>query len=408
MSGYADLESEGRKMVKNCWIISIVGLCIPALLTVAGCDIQIGDWHQAKYERTVQDQAPLAAGSTLVAETRFGSITVAGADVADCNVTAKIIGRAATEEEAQQIAEQVKIELEQAGETLKVVAEKPHVTQKQSISISYNITVPRQTNVRCGSAYGSVDLMDLEGTVKGKTSSGSIKADNIQGPVNLETAYGSVTCRDISGDNIRLKSSSGSITAENIAGPAHIETAYGSVTCKDFSGGDVMLKTSSGKITLLKASFGDCGLQTSYGSISTDGLKGNSIKLHSASGSITVKQASAKTADISTSYGRINCQQITANEIAAKSGSGNIDIVCSDKTPAEIIASAVTAYGSIEFTAPPNFAGQVELSTSYGSVRTDLPIMITGEVSKKKLAGTVGEGKGKLRLESRSGSIKLK
>jgi DUF4097 and DUF4098 domain-containing protein YvlB len=395
-------------MVKNTRITLIVVLGISALLTVAGCDVQIGDWHQAKYERTIQHQAPFAAGSTLVAETRFGSVTVAGADVADCNLVAKIVGRAPTEEEAKQIAEQVKIELERTGETLKVVADKPHVKQKRSVSISYSITVPRQTHVQCGSSYGPIDLMDLDGNVKGKTSSGSVKAHNIQGPVQLETSYGSVTCKHISGDNIRLKSSSGSITAENIVGPAHLETAYGPVTCKDFSGGDIILKSSSGKITLLKASFGDCDAHTSYGSIIADGVTGNLIKLHSSSGGITVKQASAKTADISTSYGRINCQRITANDIAAKSGSGDIDIVCSEKAAAEIIASAVTAYGSIEFTAPPNFAGQVELSTSYGSVRTDLPITITGEVSKKKLAGTVGEGKGKLHLETRSGSIILK
>lgn len=395
-------------MVRNSWMICITGICVSLLLSVAGCDVQIGDWHQAKYERTIQRQTPLAARSTLVAETRFGSVTVAGADVADCNVVAKIVGRAPTEEEAKQMAEQVKIELERTGETLKVVAEKPHVKQKRSVSISYSITVPRQTHVQCGSSYGPIDLMDLDGNVKGKTSSGSVKAHNIQGPVQLQTSYGSVTCKDISGDNIRLKSSSGSITAEDIVGPVHLETAYGSVTCKAFSGGDIILKSSSGKITLLKASFGDCDAHTSYGSITVDGVTGNLIKLHSSSGGVTVKEASAKMADISTSYGSINCQRIAANSIAAKSGSGNIDIVCSQKAPAEIIASVVTAYGGIEFVTPPNFAGQVELSTSYGSVRTELPIMITGEVSKKKLAGSVGEGKGKLHLETQSGSIKLK
>jgi len=67
----------------------------------------------------------------------------------------------------------------------------------------------------------------------------------------------------------------------------------------------------------------------------------------------------------------------------------------------------VTSYGSIDFTPPPAFAGQVDLSTSYGSVRTDRPITISGEVSKKKLQGTVGQGKGNLHLETSSGSINL-
>jgi len=43
-----------------------------------------------------------------------------------------------------------------------------------------------------------------------------------------------------------------------------------------------------------------------------------------------------------------------------------------------------------------------------GSIKTDLPITITGEVSKKKLSGTIGEGKGKLHLRTSSGSIKIR
>jgi DUF4097 and DUF4098 domain-containing protein YvlB len=58
--------------------------------------------------------------------------------------------------------------------------------------------------------------------------------------------------------------------------------------------------------------------------------------------------------------------------------------------------------------APPDFSGQVDMSTSYGSIRTERPITISGEVSKKKLKGTIGQGKGKLYLQTSSGSIKVK
>jgi DUF4097 and DUF4098 domain-containing protein YvlB len=68
----------------------------------------------------------------------------------------------------------------------------------------------------------------------------------------------------------------------------------------------------------------------------------------------------------------------------------------------------VTSYGSIEFTAPPDFAGQADLSTSYGSIRTEQPITISGPISKKKLKGTIGRGNGKLHLQTSSGSINLK
>jgi len=392
-------------MKKNYWTALTAAFCL--LLIAAGCDIQIGDWSQAKFERTVERKAPLPAGSTLVAKTSMGSITVNGADVADCNVVAEIIGRAPTEEEAQQLAEQVEITLETVGNTMTVKADKPSTGHNRSISISYTITVPRQTHVECASSYGAITLSDISGKVSAKTSSGSIAVENIEGSVNLDTSYGSVKCRNLSGDRLVVRTSSGAITAEGIKGPAQLTTSYGSVTCNGFSSGDITLKSSSGTIKLTNASFGDCNAHTSYGAIDAEQLKGDSIKLHSDSGSIHVTVASADAADMSTSYGRITGRQITAKELNARSGSGNLDITCSDAAPPDITADLVTSYGSIDFTAPRGFAGQADLSTSYGSVTTDRPITISGEISKKKLMGTIGQGNGKLHLQTSSGSINL-
>jgi DUF4097 and DUF4098 domain-containing protein YvlB len=387
---------------------SIPAIAFCLLLIVTGCDFQIGNWARAKYERTVQKQAPLASGSTVVAQTSSGSITVTGADVADCSVVAEIRVRALTEEEAKETADQVKIILEQVGNTLTVKAEKPHKKLKRSITISYDITVPKQTNIECASSYGAIKLSGINGNAKGKTSSGSISAEDIQGTAQLDTSYGSVTCKNISGDNIKVKSSSGAITAENIRGYADMDTSYGSITCSDISGGDLKLRTSSGKIKLSKTSCGDFNIHTSYGSIRAEELTGKVLKLHSGSGGIDVTQASADSADISTSYGRITCRQLTTADLTAKSGSGNINIACSDSTSPEINANVVTSYGSVDFEAPPDFAGSVDMATSYGSISTDLPITISGEISKKKLAGTIGQGNGKLNLKTSSGSIKIR
>ena len=353
-------------MNKKYRIILAFGFCMCPLLIVTGCDIE-----KAKYERTENLSVPLAPGSNLVAETSFGSITVTGADVADCNITAIISVKASTEEEAKEIAEKVKIKPELVGKTLTVKAEKPQTKKKHSISVSFNITVPEQTNVECSTSFGAIKLANINGNAKGKTSSGSI-------------------------------------TAENIKGSAKLDTSFGSINCGDISGGDIKLKTSSGKITLTKAAFGDCDVHTSFGSITSSELTGNSLKLKSNSGSINLTEASSTTTDIFTSFGRITCRQIISADLTAKSSSGSIDIACSPSAPPEINANVVTSFGSIDFVAPPNFSGQVELATSFGSIKTDLPITITGEVSKKKLTGKIGEGKGKLHLQTNSGSIKIK
>ena len=137
-------------------------------------------------------------------------------------------------------------------------------------------------------------------------------------------------------------------------------------------------------------------------------LEGDSLRLHSSSGNIDVTDVATQTASVSTSYGQITCRQITASDITAKSSSGSIEVICSEATPENVSASLVTSYGGIDFVGPANFAGQVDISTNYGSVRTDLPITISGEVSKKKLKGTVGSGNGRLYLHTSSGSIRIK
>ncbi len=76
--------------------------------------------------------------------------------------------------------------------------------------------------------------------------------------------------------------------------------------------------------------------------------------------------------------------------------------------PAVCDVSIVTYNGGIEFTAPPGFSAQVEASTHNGSVHTDLPITVIGKVSKNEMKGTIGAGKGKLRLETHNGSIRIK
>ena len=282
-------------MKKNYTIVLALGLCFCSLLAVSGCVIHIGDWPRAKYEKTIRLQAPLESGSTVVAKTSYGSITVGGANTADCSVVATIRVQAPTEEEAVEIAEKVNIQLEPAGKTLTVRADKPHVKNNRSISISYVITVPVQTNIECASSYGSIELADTSGYVKAHTNYGSIDCDRINGQIQADT-----------------------------------------------------------------------------------------------------------------SYGRVDCREIISDELTAGSNYGNIDIEYSDLAPAEMQANVSTSYGSIDFTAPPGFAGQVELATSYGSIKTDLPIVVKGKISSKRIEGTIGEGNGKLSLKTSYGSIRIR
>ena len=184
-------------------------LCL--LITAAGCCFNIGSCAmRAKYERTVQLSAPLSPGSGFAAQTHNGSITITGADVTDCNLTATIIARATTEEDAKKLAERTTIKLEPFGNKLTAKIDKPTFLMNQSVSVSLDVQVPNQTDLELTTHNGSIRITNITGRLNGTTHNGKVTAEQISGTVELRTHNGSVICREVSGDT-QLKTHNGNV-----------------------------------------------------------------------------------------------------------------------------------------------------------------------------------------------------
>jgi DUF4097 and DUF4098 domain-containing protein YvlB len=277
---------------KSRFVIILLGMSV----LMAGCSINIGGGcSKEKYEKTVNLQAPLAARSTLQADTSFGDITVIGGEVADCNVIATICGRAPTKEEAIEIVEQVSITLETVGKTMKIKVYKPKLKNNRSIGITYEISLPQTSSLDFGTSYGDIEIENIGGNISAKSSFGDIDCKNVGGDIKLNLSYGDVDCREIVAKNLNIHTSFGDVEAVYVDG---------------------------------------------------------------ASGDINVK---------------IN-----------------------------------TSYGDVELVTPDAFAGNVDLATSYGSIKTDMPITIVGKIRKDRVRGSVGNGKGSISTHTSFGSINIK
>jgi DUF4097 and DUF4098 domain-containing protein YvlB len=209
---------------------------------------------RAKYERTVQLSAPLSPGSGFAARTHNGSITIAGADVTDCNVTATITARAITEEDAKELAERTTVKLEPFGDKLTAKIDKPTLLVNKSVSVSLDVQVPNRTDLELTTHNGSIRVTDITGRLNATTHNGKVTAEQISGTTELHTHNGSVICREISGDT-QLKTHNGGIkvyyseTAPSVCNISLI-TYNGGIelaTPSDFSG-DVDASTHNGSI----------------------------------------------------------------------------------------------------------------------------------------------------------------
>jgi hypothetical protein len=353
--------------------IGLTILLVATLLAVGGCIIDAGGWGpQVKAERTLELDHPLAPGSTLAVSTASGSIGLTGQDVDHAHVMATIQARATTQEEAQELAEQVEISFQESPGKVTIKADRPPQRKRQSISISYQIVVPRQTHVHCSSASGSIRLADLEGNVDAHAASGSIEAAHVQGSVRLNSASGSARCEDV-------------------------------------AGGDVRIGAASGSVKLTDASqIGACDLHAASGSVQASNVDANSVKMRSASGSVTLTAAQAQTMDLHSSSGRTKAEDINCQNLKAASVSGSVTVTFAPSTPGDINAHMNSGSGSVSVVVPPEFAGQVDLSVGSGSIHTELPLTVRGKIGKKHITGSVGEGSGYLTARAGSGSIRVR
>jgi hypothetical protein len=215
----------------------ILLICLLCMLTVTmGSCINIG-WTRAEYARTDKLDAPLSLGSTFALENDVGSITIEGLDVANCDATAIITVKAPTEEEAKDLAEKVKIELVQNGNTLTVKTTKPRTKRRRSISISFDITVPKQTALDIGSDVGEIRISNITENIKARTDVGKIFCKEISGDIDLQADVGKVNVvyskTAPAACNVTIKTDVGSIdltTPSECSAVVQADTDVGSIT----------------------------------------------------------------------------------------------------------------------------------------------------------------------------------
>ena len=203
-----------------------VGFLLCLLIAAVDCFCAGGCIPTAKYERTVHLSAPLPAGSLFEAQTHNGYIDITGTGATQCSLTATIIAKADTEENAQKLAEEVKVKLISSGNKLTAKIEKPKLVPGKHISVSLDVTVPNQTNTDLTTHNGALKIKNLTGQLNGTTHNGKVTAEKISGTTKFETHNGKIVCKEIAG-NTQLQTHNGSVVCEEVSGDIKLRTHNG-------------------------------------------------------------------------------------------------------------------------------------------------------------------------------------
>jgi DUF4097 and DUF4098 domain-containing protein YvlB len=216
---------------------------------------------------------------------------------------------------------------------------------RHNISISYEVVVPSETDLRM------------------QTGSGEQRVEGIRGPLDVNSGSGSLKISAI-GDRVHAETGSGDININRVKGNVHAKTGSGSIDASDIAGA-FEANSGSGHITLQ---------QTAPGSVRVDTGSGG-MELHGVEGSLE-----------------------------AKAGSGTIQ---AEGSPTGAW-SLHTGSGEVNLKLPSNAAFDLDAHTSSGSISIDQPHSVQGSIGRKEVRGRVGGGGVPVEVETGSGDIQIR
>lgn len=154
-----------------------------------------------------------------------GGISVVGGDVDSVIVVAKITTQGYTDSEAADLAKQVAIEVSPTT----VRASGPRSSGRRNWWVSFDVTVPRASNLIAETHNGPISLEGLNGRVEASAVNGPITVYDMAGDVTGRTQNGPITAElrgtKWNGRGLDLQTQNGPVTLRIADGyNAHLET----------------------------------------------------------------------------------------------------------------------------------------------------------------------------------------
>ncbi len=201
--------------------------------------------------------------------------------------------------------------------------------------------------------------------------------------IRIYLAVGRITAENVNG-RVVLDTHSGGVEARSMAGYLNIDTGSGGVEVVGMEG-DLDIDTGSGGVRASDVRADEIGIDTGSGGVETDGLVARAIEIDTGSGGITLLRSAARDVRLDTGSGSVRAELGTdVDDVEIDTGSGSVTLVL-----------------------PEDLGAALEIETGSGGIEVDFPVMVTRR-SRDELRGEIGDGRGRIHIDTGSGSIRIR
>lgn len=204
------------------------------------------------------------------------------------------------------------------------------------------------------------------------------------------------------GKGVALYLGVGKVFVSNVDGAIRVHVASADVAA-DRTRGLLIAQTGSGNVDVRDAA-GDVQLETGSGDISVATMRGTRLRVETGSGNVTVTDGKATELNVETGSGDIDATSTEGDDLAFETGSGNIDISLSAAFQS---ARIETGSGNVTLRVPATTGAQVDLETGSGDIDLGGLTLQVRRIERDHVTGTLGDGRGRLTVETGSGNVRL-
>jgi hypothetical protein len=285
--------------------------------------------------------------------------------------------------------------------------------------------------------FGEVDVRSNDGDLTVRNTNGSVTAADITGAVDITNRFARVRVTN-AGRGVTIRSNNGQIEALSIGGPNLISNSFGPVVVADAKGdvtveaqnseinatgvsGAASLRTTFGKVSFSRIGKGvtvrgtnatvtgdtvgeNTTVETSFGSVDLRGIKGGARVTSGANSSVRLSGIGGE-AYVKTSFGGVTINDV-AGPVNVEDQNGSIIV---DSRPARQCQAVAlhTSFAPIRVTVPSGMGYNVTARTSFGRIRSEPELTVSGEMTPDSLTGKIGGGGCELRLMNQNNSIDI-
>jgi lia operon protein LiaG len=215
-------------------------------------------------------------------------------------------------------------------------------------------------------------------------------------------AYADLRVSVPSGKNVALYLGVGKAFVTNVDGTIRVWVASADVAA-DRTKGSLRVESGSGNVDVHTAA-GDVNLETGSGDITLAGMDGSSLRLDTGSGNVTLTDGKAATLHVETGSGEIEATATSGDELSFETGSGNVEVALVTTFRSVRIE---TGSGDVTLKVPPTLGAEVDLDTGSGDIDLGGLTLQVRRVAHDHVTGTLGDGKGRVSVETGSGDVHL-